>query len=347
MGEDLTGFAPLGQAQTRVAAGAAPAPQWQPISVDRQKVSNWWFSLNSIQRSLLLSLLIHMLVALGILLGAFPVVEKMMAAVVPELIDLEALEKQQQKRQQSVIFLEVPASMASEEAPEDSKYYSTQNSRAADEQSEKETPQPKIKGTQDKVPRIIDSKPASLAKPTPPEPKPPTPEPKPKSPPPKAETLNPIVAKPEPKLEPKPEPEPKPRRPRTVAEAKQLAMVQGQKMKQDGGVKKRATIVGLDAKASPFGDYDARLIAAIQNRWNQILDQYYLPSVGQVVLTFNLWSDGKVSNVQVERSTVNTILALKCERAVKEPSPYAPWPEKMHDEIGSDRRFVRFTFYYN
>ncbi len=347
MGEDLTGFAPLGQAQTRVAAEAASAPQWQPISVDRQKVSNWWFSLNSIQRSLLLSLLIHMLVALGILLGAFPVVEKMMAAVVPELIDLEALEKQQQKRQQSVIFLEVPASMASEEAPEDSKYYSTQNSRAADEQSEKETPQPKIEGTQDKVPRIIDSKPASLAKPTPPEPKPPTPEPKPKPPTPKAETLNPIVAKPEPKLESKPEPEPKPRRPRTVAEAKQLAMVQGQKMKQDGGVKKRATIVGLDAKASPFGDYDARLIAAIQNRWNQILDQYYLPSVGQVVLTFNLWSDGKVSNVQVERSTVNTILALKCERAVKEPSPYAPWPEKMHDEIGSDRRFVRFTFYYN
>jgi len=341
MAEDLTGSAPLGQAQTRVAAGAASAPQWRPMSVDRQKVSNWWFSLNSIQRSLLLSLLIHMLVALGILLGAFPVVEKMMAAVVPELIDLEALEMQQRKRQQSVIFLEVPASMASEDAPEDSKYYSTQNSRAADEQSEKETPQPKIEGTQDKVPRIIDSKPTPPAKPTPPEPKPETPAPKPKPPPPKAETLNPIVAKPEPK------PEPKPRRPRTVAEAKQLAMIQGQKMKQDGGVKKRATIVGLDAKASPFGDYDARLIAAIQNRWNQILDQYYIPSVGQVVLTFNLWSDGKVTNVQVERSTVNTILALKCERAVKEPSPYAPWPEKMHDEIGSDRRFVRFTFYYN
>ena len=317
------------------------------MSVDRQKVSNWWFSLNSIQRSLLLSLLIHSIIALGILLGAFPVVEKMMAAVIPELIDLEALEMQQRKRQQSVIFLEVPASMASEDAPEDSKFYSTQNSRAADEQTKKETTQSKIEGTQDKVPRIIDSKPTPPAKPTPPEPKPETPEPKPKPPPPKAETLNPIVAKPEPKPEPKQEPEPKPRRPRTVAEAKQLAMIQGQKMKQDGGVKKRATIVGLDAKASPFGDYDARLIAAIQNRWNQILDQYYIPSVGQVVLTFNLWSDGKVTNVQVERSTVNTILTLKCERAVKEPSPYAPWPEKMHDEIGSDRRFVRFTFYYN
>ena len=137
------------------------------------------------------------------------------------------------------------------------------------------------------------------------------------------------------------------RRPRTVAEAKQLAMIQGEKKKQDGGVRKRATIAGFDAKASPFGDYDARLIAAIQTRWNQILDQYYIPSVGEVVLTFNLWADGKVTNVQVERSTVNTILALKCERAVTERAPYAPWPEKMHNEIGIDRRFVRFTFYYN
>jgi len=316
------------------------------MSMNRHKVNDWWFSLDSIQRSFLLSLLIHLAAALAYLLGAFPKVEKLMAAVVPELIDLEALE-QQRERQRSVIFLEVPSNMASEEAPEDSKYYSNQNSKAADEQTEKETPQPKIDGTQEKVPRIVDSKPTPPPKPPEPErksepkPKPPKPEPAP----PKVETLNPIQAKPEPK--PQPKPEVKPRRPRTVAEAKQLAMIQGEKMKQDGGVKKRATILGIDAKASPFGDYDARLIAAIQNRWNQILDLHYVPSVGRVVLTFNLWSDGKVTNVQIERSTVSSILALKCERAVKEPSPYEPWPEKMRDEIGSDRRFVRFTFYYN
>jgi len=44
---------------------------------------------------------------------------------------------------------------------------------------------------------------------------------------------------------------------------------------------------------------------------------------------------------------VDDLLSLKCRRAVQEPAPYAPWPEKMYDEIGSDRRFVRFTFYYN
>jgi len=325
------------------------------MSVDRHKVNDWWFSLDSIQRSFLLSLLIHLAAALGYLLGVFPKVEKLMAAVVPELIDLEALEQQQRERQRSVIFLEVPASMASEEAPDDSEFYSNQNSKAADEQTEKETPKPKIDGTQDKVPKIVDSKPPTPAKPPEPEPKPepeppmpPKPEPAPpkaEPAPPKAETLNPIQAKPQP--EPKPEPKPQPRRPRTVAEARQLAMIQGEKIKQDGGVKKRATIVGLDAKASPFGDYDARLIAAIQNRWNQSLNLHYVPSVGQVVLTFNLWSDGKVTNVQVERKSVDELLALKCKIAVEDPAPYEPWPEKMRDEIGSDRRFVRFTFYYN
>ena len=119
------------------------------MSVDRHKVSNWWFSLNSIQRSFLLSLLIHLTVAVGVWLGAFPVVEKMMAAVVPELINFEALDEQQRKRQRSVIFLEVPSNMASEDAPEDSKYYSNQNSKAADEQSEKETNQHSKKGEEE------------------------------------------------------------------------------------------------------------------------------------------------------------------------------------------------------
>ena len=313
--------------------------------MDRHKVNDWWFSLDSIQRSFLLSLLIHLAAALGYLLGVFPKVEKLMAAVVPELIDLKSLEQHQRERQRSVIFLEVPPSMVSEEAPDDSEFYSNQNSKSADEQTEKETPKPKIDGTQEKVPRIVDSKPETPPKPPKPEPEPKPEPPKPEPAPPKAETLNPIQAKPQP--EPKPEPKPQPRRPRTVAEARQLAMIQGEKIKQDGGVKKRATIVGLDAKASPFGDYDARLIAAIQNRWNQSLNLHYVPSVGQVVLTFNLWSDGKVTNVQVERKSVDELLALKCKIAVEDPAPYEPWPEKMRDEIGSDRRFVRFTFYYN
>ncbi len=59
--------------------------------------------------------------------------QTMMAKVIPELVDMQALQEQQRKR--SVIFLEVPPNMATEDAPEDSKHYSNNNSKAANQQS--------------------------------------------------------------------------------------------------------------------------------------------------------------------------------------------------------------------
>ena len=324
------------------------------MSLDRQKVSTWWTSLNSVQRSMFLSVTIHLLIVLGILLGAFTPAEKMMARMMPELIDMEALKKQEKKRR-SVIFIEVPPDMATEEAPEDANHYSNNNSQAADKQDENDTNKPKIEGTQSEIKRIIDN--APLPKPKPPEPKreekqpkeknEPTVESKPKPKPKQAESLNPIQAKPEEIPKPKVEPKPKPkhRRPNSVAEARRMAMLTGEKMKQDGGTRKRATIEGIDAKASPYGDYDARLIAAIQDRWYNIIPA--AREVGRVVITFNLWENGDVTDVEVERSTVGPIHSLKCERAVREPAPYDPWPAKMREIIGDDHRFVRFTFHYN
>ena len=69
--------------------------------------------------------------------------QTMMAKVIPELVDMKALQEQQQKKQ-SVIFLEVPANMATEDAPNNSKRYSNNNSKAANKQSDKETNKPKI-----------------------------------------------------------------------------------------------------------------------------------------------------------------------------------------------------------
>ena len=54
-----------------------------------------------------------------------------------------------------------------------------------------------------------------------------------------------------------------------------------------------------------------------------------------------------MSDVEVERSTVSRIHSHKCERAVREPAPYDPWPAEMKEIIGDNRRFVRFTFRYN
>ena len=319
------------------------------VSVDGQKVSTWWFSLNSVQRSMVLSIVAHLLVAICIWLGAFSMAESVMAKVVPELIDVEALKKQEKKRR-SLIFLEVPPSMASEETPEDADHYSNNNSQAADKQEEDLSNKPKIEGLREEINRIIDNPEAATPKPPQPEPKEqPKPEEKtepeiePKPKPKEAETLNPIQANPEEK--PKPKIEPKPQRPSSLAEARRMAMITGEKMKQDGGIRQRANIEGLDAETSPFGDYDARLIAAIQDRWYKIIPTGR--DVGRVVITFNLWEDGNVTDIEVERSTVSSLHSLKCERAVREPAPYDPWPNKMREIISDDHRFVRFTFHYN
>ena len=319
------------------------------VFVDGQKVSTWWFSLNSVQRSMVLSIVAHLLVAICIWLGAFSMAESVMAKVVPELIDVEALKKQEKKRR-SLIFLEVPPSMASEETPEDADHYSNHNSQAADKQEEDLSNKPKIEGLREEINRIIDNPEAATPKPPQPEPKEqPKPEEKtepeiePKPKPKEAETLNPIQANPEEK--PKPKIEPKPQRPSSLAEARRMAMITGEKMKQDGGIRQRANIEGLDAETSPFGDYDARLIAAIQDRWYKIIPTGR--DVGRVVITFNLWEDGNVTDIEVERSTVSSLHSLKCERAVREPAPYDPWPNKMREIISDDHRFVRFTFHYN
>jgi len=278
--------------------------------------------------------------------------QTMMAKVIPELVDMQALQEQQRKR--SVIFLEVPPNMATEDAPDDSKHYSNNNSKAANQQSDKETNIPKIDGRQDLIDQIIDS--TANAKLATPQPKSETKtQPKEelekktekKSNLNKAQPLNPIQIKPKPKdqTKPKANPEQKPKRPSSMAEARRMAMISGEKMKQDGGVRNKATIEGLDAKASPFGNYDARLIASIQDRWHNIIPS--VREVGRVVVTFNLWENGEVTNIEVERSTVSSILSLKCGRAVREPAPFDPWPDKMREFIGNDRRFVRFTFYYN
>ena len=61
-------------------------------------------------------------------------------------------------------------------------------------------------------------------------------------------------------------------RPRTLAAARQQkAMLAGEKMKQEGGVKHRSIVSSLDVTVTEFGAYDAAIIAAVQNRWYDLV----------------------------------------------------------------------------
>lgn len=309
--------------------------------------------------ALLISLAIHV-VALVVIPGIYVLLVAL--ALIAKPSDPAQLQ-QSQKKQNPVAeelpleFVEVDPSAAVKEAPKNAKYYSSQNSKAANPDAKVETKAPKIDGTQTHVPKAENvQKPKAFPL------QPSTPKPqaqeraaeiKPKSAP-KIGDL--AMAKPADKPaekqtdaqieEPSP---PKHVRPRTLAEAEaQNNSIIGPKMKQDGGVKQHRAFASFDAKITAFGAYDAAFIEAVQQHWYALIDAQSATEMraGRVVLEFNLNSDGRITDMKVIDSDVDDFMMYLCQRAVLDPAPFEKWPSDMRRIIGSDRREVRFTFYY-
>jgi outer membrane biosynthesis protein TonB len=105
-----------------------------------------------------------------------------------------------------------------------------------------------------------------------------------------------------------------------------------------------------DEKATRvFKVYDDTLIAAVQQRWYDLLDDQgyegYKP--GTVRVEFKLHSDGKITDLRVTENTVSKALRAVCEKAVSGGSPYDRWPKDMREKLGKEVREIVFTFYYN
>lgn len=261
------------------------------------------------------------------------------------------------EREPPLMFVNINPDLASAEPPKNAKYYAAQSTRAANPDAEQETGIPKIDGTQERVLRTEDSQ-RSKAQPLQPAPMPkpekqvePEPDAKPK---PTLTHGDLTLAKPE-DQERKTEPQPEHQKPRTVAEAKQRltpqqrAAIASEKTKQNGGVRERNIASTLDAIGSPFGTYDAAIVAAIQNRWYDLLEQraYASDRTWKVVLEFRLNYDGRVTDMKVVENTVDEILSLLCQKAILDPAPFGRWPSDMRRMVGADYREVRFGFYYN
>ena len=133
-----------------------------------------------------------------------------------------------------------------------------------------------------------------------------------------------------------------------LARRQEHAGLTGEKMKQDGGVRRHDLRSSLDVQATPFGAYDAAIVAAVQDRWYDLLaDQRYADDrSGKVTFRFHLNSDGTVSQMMLAENTVDLTLALLCESAIRDPAPFAPWPDEMRRIINAEYREVTFTFYY-
>ena len=255
-----------------------------------------------------------------------------------------------QRQDIPLIFVNVSPAQATAEPPDNAKFYSDKNSRAANPEADKITDTPKITGKQTEVVKTEDIPREKFTPLQPSRPAQPAQEaheelkPKPAQPP-----GDLVMAK----------PEPKPRlddgqatqsRPRTIKEAlarQQDNRLPGEKIKQDGGVQRRHEIASLDTKATPFGAYDAALVEAISQRWFTLLDEreYASDSRGKVVLRFHLHYDGRITEMKMADNTAGEVLGLICQKAVLDPAPFAAWPSDMRRTLG-DTRSIQFTFYY-
>ena len=123
-------------------------------------------------------------------------------------------------------------------------------------------------------------------------------------------------------------------------------------MKQEGGVARHLKMSSLDAKATPFGAYDAAFIAAVQQRWYDLLDSnnFSFDRHGHVVLQFHLNYDGTITDMKVLDDTADSsldgIMGILCQRAVQDPAPFDRWPRDMRLMVDRDYREIQFSFFY-
>jgi len=255
------------------------------------------------------------------------------------------------KEEPPLLFVEVNSAQASAEPPKNAKFYSDKNSKAANPEQDKEADLPRITGEQTDVVKTEDVPRQEFTPLQPIPPAPPAPKEQPELKPRLTMTPGDLglgTPDPNPRKEESKAPRP---RPRTVQEAKaRLAenRLAGEKMKQEGGVRRHLEITSLDAKATPFGAYDYAFIQAVQQRWYALLDQrdYASDSRGRVVLHFTLHYDGRITDMSIAQNTVGEVLGFICQKAVEDPAPYSPFPREMRQQAG-DTRNIQFTFFYH
>jgi len=241
----------------------------------------------------------------------------------------------------------VTVDQPSTEAPQNAKYYSDKNSRAANPDASRDTDVPQINGHQTDVPKTEDAPRQQIAKtqPSPPQTQPT--ENSQQQPSPSIQPGDLMLAKLE-NLLPQPQNNSQPPRPRTLREAlAQQTHLPGIQMKQDGGVQHQSLSPAFDVKATGFGDYDAALVEAISQRWWDLLysQQFALDRSGKVVVQFRLNYDGTITDVRVAQNSVGDLLGYVCQKAITDPAPFAKWPTDMRLKLG-DSRDIEFTFYY-
>lgn len=117
------------------------------------------------------------------------------------------------------------------------------------------------------------------------------------------------------------------------------------KSKLDGGVR-RIGKPAFNSEESPFATYDKKIIQKVASYWHYLVDnKFYGEKVGEVELSFKLLSNGRISELHIDRNSANTVLAGWCLQAIEQSAPFDPFPPSMKALVG-DSRDASITFAY-
>jgi len=134
------------------------------------------------------------------------------------------------------------------------------------------------------------------------------------------------------------------KRPRRLADVRGVSNA---KMASEGNAGETGPVSSFDVQLTGFGAYDAQLLEAVRQSWYELIDSTKPQGTGTVVITFNLHSDGSISQVSVQRNNSgNGMLENVAIGAIRKPAPFAKWPSSMIREIGATQTQIIFTFYY-
>jgi outer membrane biosynthesis protein TonB len=259
-----------------------------------------------------------------------------------------------------LIFVDTDPALAMKEPPPNAKYYSANNTPAANTEIKHLSDIPNITGHQQHVPKPTDSS-KSKAQPLEPTPKAEDKtEEQPESKPKPRQSMAPgdlAMAKPanqkqpdDGKAETNPDvsvaPQPAPHHFSRLDQVPGHNGITGEKMRQDGGVPRQEREPSFAAVGKSYGDYDAELIDAVSTCWHQLLQDRMANVSGEVVVEFRLLPTGAITDVKVTKNTVDEFYATICSLAISKSAPFRPWPRQMQLDLGSDHRDVQFTFYY-
>jgi TonB family protein len=99
--------------------------------------------------------------------------------------------------------------------------------------------------------------------------------------------------------------------------------------------------INFDSKGVEFGPWLARFVAQVRRNW--FIPMAAMTMHGNVVITFNIHKDGRITDVSVARPSSVDAFTLAARNAILASNPTIPLPPEYPDE----KAFFTVTFFYN